>query len=648
MAGLRQRTPKMPMDEEANARSQPANGLPSLQKRRQVGHRQPEAAPQGSQRQASSLRGNRLPRLPCPERSQATGSRHAQTASLARRVALPRSGATREETTRLPALTPLPRPAAAARHAPAARPPGAASPCCKLPPLPAAPAASSARGRETSTGTAASGHRRIVPSARGVRGDPGTAARARVQRPAPLSPTARAAAVKGTAQCLRSEVPRKVAAASRRPSQQPEARRDGARSTAVATTARTDEVGAADGGAAPTAQPALAEEEEREDDSDKELSQGEDFTTTTTIWVNPLVPELFQDPHAGPREGPSGKGAEAAAGAAGELQSASPAPAGLTGAEPAGSALDGAPEEEGHHAPLAPAAQDEAKKSPASPVFGEQDTAAAAESQAPAPHSSAAFTAALQDVADRIVRGVLMEALAAQEIASQQPAEQQDRVHSVAVAMTETTHEVWATNSGEAPAALPALAEEEEREDDSDKELSQGKGFTTTTTTTTIWVNPLVLEVFQDPHAGPQEGPSSKGAEAAAEAAGELQSASPAPAGLTGAEPAGSALDGAPEEEGHHAPLAPAAQDEAKKSPASPVFGEQDTAAAAESQAPAPHSSAAFTAALQDVADRIVRGGPDGGSGYTGDSQPAAGGKAGPGTQRGCRNDRNNTRGPGN
>ncbi|XP_029852972.1 cytochrome c1-like [Aquila chrysaetos chrysaetos] len=200
-----------------------------------------------------------------------------------------------------------------------------------------------------------------------------------------------------------------------------------------------------------------------------------------------------------------------------------------------------------------------------------------------------------------------MEALAAQEIASQQPAEQQDRVHSVAVATTETTHEVRATDSGAAPTAQPALAEEEEWEEDSDKELSQGEDFTTTTTTT-IWVNPLVPELFQDPHAGPQEGRSSKGTEVAAEAAGELQSASPAPAGLTGAEPAGSALDGAPEEEGHHAPLAPAAQDEAKKSPASPVFGEQDTAAAAESQAPAPHSSAAFTAALQDVADRIVRG----------------------------------------
>ncbi|XP_069667785.1 treacle protein-like [Haliaeetus albicilla] len=707
MAGLRQRTPKMPMDEEANARSQPADRLPSLQKRSQVGRQQPEAAPQGGRSQASSLRGDRLPRL---ESSQATGSRHTQTDSLARRVAQPRSRAARAETTRLPALTPLPRPVVAARHAPTAWPPGAASTRCKLPPLPAAPATSSASGRETGTSTAASGHRRIVPSARGVRGDQGTAARVQVQRPAPLSPTARAAAAKGTAQCLRSEVPGKVAAASRRPSRQPEAPRDGAHGTAVATTARTDEVGAADSGTAPTARPALAEEEEWEEDSDKELSQGEDFTTNT-IWVNPLVPEVVQDPHAGPHAGPSSEGTEAAAEEAGERQNASPAaagltdaepagsslpspheeegrhtllapavqdeakkspaspvigerqnaspaPAGLTDAEPAGPALDAAPEEEGRHALLAPAVQDEAKKSPASPVFGEQDTAAEAESQAPAPHSSMAFTADLQDIADRIVREVLMKSLAALKIPSQQPVEQRDLAHSMAVATTETTNEVQATDSGEdeAPAAQPALAEVEEWEEDRDKELSQEEDFTINT----IWVNPLVPEVVQDPHASSHTGPSSEGAEAAAEEAGERQSASPAPAGLTDAEPAGSAvpsaheeeghhaplspavqdeakkspaspvfgerqnaspaaagltdaepagpaLDAAPEEEGHHALLAPAVQDEAKKSPASPVFGEQDTAAEAESQAPAPHSSMAFTADLQDIADRIVR-----------------------------------------
>ncbi|KAM9600825.1 uncharacterized protein ACIBXB_004052 [Morphnus guianensis] len=181
-------------------------------------------------------------------------------------------------------------------------------------------------------------------------------------------------------------------------------------------------------------QPALAEEEEWEEDSDKELSQGEDFTINT-IWVNALVPELFQDPHAGPQEGPSSKGE----GAAGELQSASPAPAVLTGAEPADSALDGAPEEEGHHALLDPAVQDEAKKSPASPVFGEQDTAAAAESQAPAPHSSTGSAVAPWDIADSIVRDILMEALAAKQRPSQQPAEQPHRAQSVDAVMAPRT-----------------------------------------------------------------------------------------------------------------------------------------------------------------------------------------------------------------
>lgn len=131
VAGLRQTTPKMPMDEEANAHSQPASRLPSLQKRcqvrdgaggrgqcwdgaarsclgagaglagtvgaavprqpppshaassscPQVGHRQPQAAPQGRQSQASSLHGDRLPRLPCPESLQAAGSHRAQVGS---------------------------------------------------------------------------------------------------------------------------------------------------------------------------------------------------------------------------------------------------------------------------------------------------------------------------------------------------------------------------------------------------------------------------------------------------------------------------------------------------------------------------------------------------------------------------------------
>ncbi|KAM6033068.1 uncharacterized protein LJ206_001900 [Theristicus caerulescens] len=199
------------MDEEANAYSQPANGLLSLRKRRQVGRRQPQAAPQGSQSQASSLRGDRLPQLPCPGSSQAAGSRRAQTDSLARRGALPCNRVMQEETAPLPALLPLRRQAVAPGHAPAARPPGAASTCCKLPPLPAAPSAPSAWGRETAISTAASARQQLGPSAPGICSDRGTAAGL--------------------------------------------ARRDWAHSMAVPTTARTDEGWAADGGKAPAAQP---------------------------------------------------------------------------------------------------------------------------------------------------------------------------------------------------------------------------------------------------------------------------------------------------------------------------------------------------------------------------------------------------------
>ncbi|XP_075000826.1 uncharacterized protein LOC142079974 [Calonectris borealis] len=242
MAGRRQVMPKMPMDEEAKEHAQPAHGLPSLQKRRQVGRRQLQAAPQGSQSRASSLHGDRLPRLPCPESSQTAGSRRAQTDSLAHRVALPCSRVTtREETARLPALPPLPRQAAAPAHAPAAWPPGAARTCGKLVFVPAPPPASSARGRERTISTAASGHRQLVPSAGGIRGDQGTALRVKRWTPAPHKPAACAAAVKDTARCLVSEALDKVLTGSRGPSQQPTAQRDRAQGKAVVMRARINE-----------------------------------------------------------------------------------------------------------------------------------------------------------------------------------------------------------------------------------------------------------------------------------------------------------------------------------------------------------------------------------------------------------------------
>ncbi|KAM6032719.1 uncharacterized protein LJ206_002187 [Theristicus caerulescens] len=405
--------------------------------------------------------------------------------------------------------------------------------------------------------------------------------------------------------------------------------------------------------------------------------QREDIVTHN-IWVNPLVPELFQDPHAGPHERPgwpSSMGTDAAGEAAGDWQSASPAPAGLMDAKLAASALAGAPEDEGHCAPLAPVAQEEAK-APASPVFGEQATAAQAESQAPAPHSPAACAAALQDTAHCIVSKVPGEAVAVIQGPGHQPAEQWDLAQSMDAAMAATTPAAPqdtespsagepqgeastaplvpaareggekmaspmsgdhrgeastaivspAAHEGEVASSLPqnppadagtphlalavddegdaaafplawdpwhqeepgALAEEEEWEDDSDMELSQGEDITTDN----IWVNPLVPELVQDPHAGLQEGPgcpTSMGTQAAGEADSDRQNASPAPAGPTDAEPAASALAGAPEEEGHHAPLAPAAQEEAKAPPASPAFGEQVCAPALPVQVASEH-----------------------------------------------------------
>lgn len=66
---------------------------------------------------------------------------------------------------------------------------------------------------------------------------------------------------------------------------------------------------------------------------DQEFSQGinskkEECLTVHTIWVKPFHPELLQDPHTDPQEGPSCPSSTAteAAGEAGDLHSASPAP----------------------------------------------------------------------------------------------------------------------------------------------------------------------------------------------------------------------------------------------------------------------------------------------------------------------------------
>ncbi|XP_061212649.1 uncharacterized protein LOC133214014 [Neopsephotus bourkii] len=77
----RPRTWKMPMGKEANARSQPAEGRPSQQRRRQVAQRKPEEVPQGSTSQASSHHGITLPQLRYSERSRPMVTQQAQVGS---------------------------------------------------------------------------------------------------------------------------------------------------------------------------------------------------------------------------------------------------------------------------------------------------------------------------------------------------------------------------------------------------------------------------------------------------------------------------------------------------------------------------------------------------------------------------------------
>ncbi|CAM9391183.1 unnamed protein product, partial [Bubo scandiacus] len=104
-----------------------------------------------------------------------------------------------------------------------------------------------------------------------------------------------------------------------------------------------------------------------------------------------------------------------------------------------------------------------------------------------------------------------------------------------------------------------ASAKEEEEKDEILRGPSQARYVTILNTQVNaepsqgrhiIWVNPFVLELFPDPHVdGPQDGPSrpsSTGIEAAGEAAGDLQSSSPTPAGPRDAEPAALAQEEAP------------------------------------------------------------------------------------------------------
>ncbi|XP_051664088.1 uncharacterized protein LOC127480230 [Manacus candei] len=288
------------MEEKRRSKSQPQQGLPKLNRRRperdggagrgrewdrpfgsslaaeaslgavprqppphhqsffpQVMRRQTQVAPWGSQSQALPLRGERLPRLPCPESCQDTRSTGTRTgrqgemaakllpsrAAAARQVggpgrrlgqgmqsgklplgppllprspgqglSVPRSGLGQEETVRLPSI-----PLAAPRHSQAASVP------CQLPPLPPAAWAAAAGRRTASMATASSSHLPPVPIARGSRAEQGTAPRLQSLRAAPRRPQGQDAAGKPRSRvpgpdmspkgCPGSQTPRQQAAA---------------------------------------------------------------------------------------------------------------------------------------------------------------------------------------------------------------------------------------------------------------------------------------------------------------------------------------------------------------------------------------------------------------------------------------------------
>ncbi|XP_042663476.1 mediator of DNA damage checkpoint protein 1-like isoform X2 [Tyto alba] len=324
---------------------------------------------------------------------------------------VPHTRVSREEAARQPALLHLPKIAAAPGHpAPAARPAGAAGACPKLPPLPTAPSAPSAGDRGTASGTAAG--RDLVPDARG------SSTREGSQRAAPNRRALRVAHVVETARCIVDEVLNRLFGACQGPSQQP-----------------------------------VAKEEEK----------GLEDITIHSIWVNPAVAELLQDPHAGPLaaggtdgtptleppQPPRGVAGEAAA----DLQSASPAPEGPTEAQPTPPAVAGAAKGEEHRrTPRAPTTQEDEEA--ASPVRRQQDPAAQAAESQPAPQSPTALEAALQATVKCLVSEVLQKVLAGNQRPGQQPVDQQDRPRC-SDAATQVTTAAAPADKERAPAAEP-------------------------------------------------------------------------------------------------------------------------------------------------------------------------------------------------
>ncbi|XP_030358091.1 uncharacterized protein LOC115614844 [Strigops habroptila] len=282
------------------------------------------------------------------------------------------------------------------------------------------------------------------------------------------------------------------------------------------------------------------------------------------LWVNPSVPELLQDPQGDIQEGsgcPSSKGI----GATGELQSMSPVPAGPTDTKLAASTLARAAEEEEHCANLTAVAQEEAAPAPASPVCG---TGLDTQRRASLPW---------------LLGSSVNRELQQQESKGRHlPPRQRWRPGR--------RQEPRETMGEEADDEELDKKEEEEWEEEVEKELFEGEEITTSS----IWVNPLVPELLQDPHADPQEGsscPSSVGIDATGEATSDLQSMSAVLAAPTDTKVAASTLARAAEAEEYGAHLTPVAQEEE---------------APAQSQAPALLSPQAYEMILEEMASNIT------------------------------------------
>ncbi|XP_033929788.1 uncharacterized protein [Melopsittacus undulatus] len=242
----------MPVGKEANARSQPAEGRPSKQRRRQVAHRQPEEAPQGSPRQASSHHGITLPRVPYLERFQPVVTQQAQMGSLGHRVVLPSlSGLRQEQMLQLPPLvTMAPRPPPRSERA--------VGSCRRLSPVTPAASAASGRVRNSAVGSASSNQEQLLKTAAQLHRVPSYGSRgARPETCQPALHRSKASAPTGESSGSMSTVLQRCSTGSQRRHQQPVARQEPAQSRAAGTQARADTVRAASSSKGPATQPTL-------------------------------------------------------------------------------------------------------------------------------------------------------------------------------------------------------------------------------------------------------------------------------------------------------------------------------------------------------------------------------------------------------